>query len=102
VLYTFCSHPKPPSDRDGSYPEASLLMDVRGNLYGTTTTGGTSEQGVVFRLAGRVESVLYNFCSNTGCGEIPVAGVVMDKAGNLYGTTRQGGSGFGTVFELKR
>jgi hypothetical protein len=58
----------------------------------------------VFEITrGGVEKVpLYNFCSHTGCGEIPVAGVVMDKTGNLYGTTGQGGNGSGTVFELKR
>jgi uncharacterized repeat protein (TIGR03803 family) len=102
VLYAFCSRSKPPSDGDGSYPEAGLLMDASGNLYGTTPTGGTFEQGVVFRVAGRTEGVLYSFCSHNGCGETPVAGVALDKAGNLYGTTRYGGTGFGTVFELKK
>jgi uncharacterized repeat protein (TIGR03803 family) len=99
VLYAFCSRN---GCADGLAPEASLLMDVTGNLYGTTTTGGTTGQGVLFRVAAPTESVLYNFCSHAGCGEFPVAGVVMDRTGNLYGTTGQGGNGFGTVFELKR
>jgi uncharacterized repeat protein (TIGR03803 family) len=78
-------------------------MDPAGTLYGTTTIGGASGQGVVFRLAGGVESVPYSFCSHSGCPEFPVAGVIIDKAGSLYGTTSESaGTGFGAVFELKR
>ncbi|HLY06326.1 MAG TPA: choice-of-anchor tandem repeat GloVer-containing protein [Rhizomicrobium sp.] len=98
VLYAFCSVE---ADADGSYPEAGLVADKKGNLYGTTTTGGSSSQGVVFELAGTTETVLYSFCSTTGCPEFPTAGVIMNKAGDLFGTTSSGGTdGYGTVFEL--
>jgi uncharacterized repeat protein (TIGR03803 family) len=102
VLYALCSRTVPVSCADGLAPEAGLLMDALRNLYGTTTAGGNAGRGVIFRMTGPTESVLYSFCSLPGCGEFPVAGVVMDKAGNLYVTTRKGGRGFGTVFELKR
>jgi uncharacterized repeat protein (TIGR03803 family) len=100
---------------DGSGPEAGLVMDPAGNLYGTTTSGGANGFGSVFRLTpnsgGRwTESVLYNFCSLTNCadGETPVAGLIFDTAGNLYGTTTGGGNAgsvcgsdrCGVVFEL--
>jgi uncharacterized repeat protein (TIGR03803 family) len=102
VRYAFCSNAEPPSDGDGSYPEAGLIIDAKGDLYGTTNTGGITGQGVVFRLAGRQESVLASFCSHAGCPEFPLAGVTMDKAGNLYGTTEQSIGGDGTVYELKK
>ena len=71
VLHAFCSRTTPPSDGDGSYPKAGLFVDATGDLYGTTTTGGASGQGVVFRLIGRTESVLCSFCSHNGCPGIP-------------------------------
>ena len=94
---------------DGENPVAGLIFDKSGNLYGTTTAGGSSGNGAVFRLtappvAGGAwkESVLYSFGTGTD-GAVPVAGVTMDATGNLYGTTSAGGSyGYGTVFELKR
>jgi uncharacterized repeat protein (TIGR03803 family) len=80
-------------------------MDAAGNLYGTARNGGSN--GVVFKLTpGPVawtETVLYSFCSQSNCndGADPAAGVIMDAAGNLYGTTARGGSnGYGVVFEL--
>jgi uncharacterized repeat protein (TIGR03803 family) len=98
VLYSFCSQS---SCADGSYPEAGLIMDGAGNLYGTTNSGGTSGTGVVFKLApDGTETVLYNFCSQSNCadGSYPSAGLIMDGAGNLYGTTNGGGtSGTGVV-----
>jgi uncharacterized repeat protein (TIGR03803 family) len=98
-----CSRTVPVSCADGLAPQSGLLMDASGNLYGTTSSGGTAGQGVVFLLAGRIESVLSSFCAHSGCGEIPVAGMSVDKLGNLYGTTsEEAGGGFGTVFELKR
>lgn len=94
---------------DGENPVAGLIFDKSGNLYGTTTAGGSSGNGAVFRLtappvAGGAwkEAVLYSFGTGTD-GAVPVAGVTMDATGNLYGTTSAGGSyGYGTVFELKR
>lgn len=96
---------------DGQDPVGPLLMDSGGDLYGTTEFGGgANDYGTVFRLApgggGYTESVLYGF-AGVNDGANPVSGLIMDKAGNLYGTTAYGGSGsslayysYGTVFEL--
>ena len=111
VLYSFCSAT---NCTDGQLPYAGLFRDAAGNLYGTTYGGGAIgaanfQGGTVFKLdtAGH-ETVLYSFCSATNCtdGKQPYAGLVMDGAGNLYGTTSGGGAhGFlntvgGTVFKL--
>ena len=89
---------------DGHAPYAGLIFDAAGNLYGTTYEGGTLGYGTVFELtpAGGgtwTEKVLYTFSNTDGAN--PYAGLIFDTAGNLYGTTLQGGThGFGTVFEL--
>ena len=89
---------------DGSGPTAGLVMDSTGNLYGTTSKGGTGHCsggcGTVFKVtkAGK-ETVLYNFKAGTD-GYEPLAGLVRDGAGNLYGTTYGGGAGYGTVFKV--
>jgi len=105
VLYSFGAIPN-----DGIQPEASLVMDASGNLYGTTYTGGGGaySSGTVFELTPRgngqwSEKVLYNFCSVTGCadGASPSGPVIFDSVGNLYGTIGYGGSNDnGAVFEL--
>ena len=85
------------NDRDGNAPEAALIADSRGSFYGTTVSGGDlschdgSGCGVVFKLTryGRGkyrESTLYRFHGGTD-GEFPMAALVADKAGRLYGTT---------------
>ncbi len=91
VLHSFCVAP---NCSDGNTPTyAYLTFDSAGNLYGTTYWGGANGYGVVFELspAGTswAETVLYNFCSQSGCtdGANPVGNVIMDQAGNLYGTT---------------
>jgi uncharacterized repeat protein (TIGR03803 family) len=89
---------------DGDDPEAGLIFDAAGNLYGTTAYGGAYFWGTAFTLAptakdGWKESVLYAF--NFNDGRNPVASLILDAAGNLYGTTADGGrNGFGTVFKL--
>ena len=90
---------------DGANPYAGLVRDTSGNLYGTTSSGGTSNDGTVFKIdAVGKESVLHSF--NGADGALPSAGLVLDASGNLYGTTAEGGSsacdgvGCGTVFMI--
>jgi len=100
VLYNFCGKGK---CSDGQLPHASLIMDKAGNLYGTATYGGDANgQGVVFKLAADgAETVLYSFKGGAGDGKYPYGGPLMDKAGNLYGTTVAGGpDNDGTIFKL--
>ena len=98
ILYTFTG------SIDGANPMGSLVGDATGNLYGTTTQGGTSG-GVVYKLdSNGQESVLYSFTGGAD-GRFPEAGLLKDDAGNLYGTTYGGGidsanTGYGVVFEL--
>jgi uncharacterized repeat protein (TIGR03803 family) len=90
----------------GAYPQAGLIADGAGNLYGTTTQGGANSDGVVFELsppaAGKkawTETLLQSFDGTNG--QFPQAGLLADVAGNLYGTTQQGGShSVGVVFKL--
>ena len=102
VLYSFCAQT---GCKDGSNPEADLVLDTEGNLYGTTYKGGAHGKGTVFEVsASGIETVLYSFCAQAGCkdGSSPEAGLVMDAKGNLYGTTYSGGGPKkrGTVFEV--
>lgn len=112
TLYTFTGAPN-----DGQNPVASLVFDVAGNLYGTTESGGTYGRGwtgTVFELSPSsngtwTETILHNF-SNGPDGASPLASLIFDSAGNLYGTTEYGGdvncngprknTTCGTVFEL--
>jgi uncharacterized repeat protein (TIGR03803 family) len=86
---------------DGAYPLASLIADSMGNLYGTTEEGGAYGFGVVFELTpGGTETILHSFAGGSD-GAYPFASLIMDGAGNLYGTTLLGGTGGdGTVFEV--
>lgn len=92
---------------DGNGPIAALIQDSAGSLYGTTEEGGGSAgYGVVFELnTSGVETVLHSFTGPTSDGAIPVAPLIRDSAGNLYGTTAEGGSGeydfeSGAVFKI--
>jgi uncharacterized repeat protein (TIGR03803 family) len=99
VLHSFTN------GKDGYSPSAGLIADSAGNLYGTTSRGGTYGSGTVFEVSpkpggGWTESVLYAFGLNTD-GYSPFASLILDASGNLYGTTYEGGiyEG-GTAFEL--
>jgi uncharacterized repeat protein (TIGR03803 family) len=93
---------------DGYQANGPLIFDSEGNLYGTTGYGGTYDGGTVFELTPGMngawsEIVLHSFCALDSCadGQTPFTGVILDAAGNLYGTTQSGGaSGYGTVFEI--
>jgi uncharacterized repeat protein (TIGR03803 family) len=103
--------------KDGSHPRAGVIVDAAGNVYGTTSNGGpyscgADGCGVVFELTQGsngtwTEKVLHSF-KYDGNGYSPVAGLVLDAAGNLYGTTQSGGGsgcggfGCGIVFQLAR
>lgn len=93
------------SSSDGASPEAALSIDALGNLYGTTLSGGSSGVGTVFELAPASGgawnlTTVHTFVGGSNDGSIPEAGVILDPAGNLYGTTLDGGTGGGTAFEL--
>jgi uncharacterized repeat protein (TIGR03803 family) len=89
--------------KDGAEPRSFLIQDKAGNLYGTTFAGGGYGDGTVYRITGTTETVIYRFGSHLHDGSGPEGGLVMDSAGNLYGTTTKGGSsGDGTVFMLVR
>jgi|HubBroStandDraft_2_1064218.scaffolds.fasta_scaffold15740_3 uncharacterized repeat protein (TIGR03803 family) len=94
LLYSFTG-----GTTDGEAPQAGVIMDAKGNLYGTTELAGASANGTVFKLAGNKEKVLHSFAGGTD-GAIPIAGVILDSKGNLYGTTLGGGAAFGTVFTV--
>jgi uncharacterized repeat protein (TIGR03803 family) len=97
---------------DGIHPEGSLIIDHAGNVYGTTTQGGTHKCGIVFELSPQTggtwkETTLhtFNYTTNTD-GYRPNGSLTSDASGNLYATTVNGGvydfsnGGYGTVFEL--
>ena len=97
VLYRFSG------GSDGAIPFGEVTFDAAGNIYGTTTYGGTDGVGVVFQLVpsanGWTENVIYSFGWNTGV--YPYSGITFDAAGNAYGTASGGGAnGIGTVYEL--
>jgi uncharacterized repeat protein (TIGR03803 family) len=95
VLYKFCPQV---GCTDGTNPAAGLIMDASGNLYGTTSNGGSHAGGTVFKLApsgtGWSETVLYNFCSQTNCpdGYAPQGSLILDGSGYLYGIASAGGN----------
>jgi len=118
-LHSFC--PDYPQCSDGEYPAGILVQASNGNLYGTTLSGGASQNaictssvgcGTVFEITenGKL-TTFYNFCSQTNCsdGFNPFAGLVQGTDGSFYGTTRLGGTynsglcgntGCGTAFAI--
>lgn len=101
VLNTFVAN-----SSTGSFPKAALIFDASGNLFGTTSQGGTSNSGTVFELSPQKSGawqfkVLHNFNFSTGDGIDPIGSLIMDSGGNLYGATGEGGDHqLGAVFEL--
>ena len=98
MLYSF------KGGNDGALPQAGLIVDASGNLYGTTTYGGRHGSGTVFMLSqsggGWSLTTLWNF-SGTGDGANPACDLLMDSTGAIYGTTQKGGANnLGTVFRL--
>jgi uncharacterized repeat protein (TIGR03803 family) len=96
VLYSFTDA------ADGGEPFGGLAMDKSGNLYGTTVAGGASGAGTVFEVNPKTkkETVLYSFTGGAD-GSEPYSGLIMDKSGNLYGTTAAGGSsGDGALYKV--
>ena len=99
VLHSFAGPPA-----DGTEPVGGVLLDAAsGTLYGTTQLGGINDAGTVFRCGvdGSGERIVYAFADISGNdGAAPMAPLVMDSSGVLYGTTDAGGSGYGTVFAV--
>lgn len=98
TLYSFQGAP------DGVFPYGAVLFDAAGNIYGTTYYGGTHGLGVVYQLSPTTsgewsETVLHSFRPRND-GHSSISNLVFDAAGNLYGTTSEGGLGSGTIFKL--
>ncbi len=98
VIYSFVG------GSDAVNPAAAVTLDSQGNIYGTAPAGGAYGNGAVYKLTRSgstwTESVLYSFQGTTD-GANPVGGIILDKAGNVYGGTFDGGvNGGGTVYEL--
>jgi uncharacterized repeat protein (TIGR03803 family) len=104
VVYNFKGEP------DGQDPfSATLIVNASGDFFGTTTYGGTNDQGVVYKItpskSGYDEKVLYSFTGGSD-GIAPIGGLIADRTGAVYGTTTEGGNsecfeaGCGTVFKL--
>lgn len=108
-IWSFNSiHEFNPNTKDGAAPLAGLITDAADRLYGTTSGGGTAGYGTVFELTQNqgtwTESIIHVFAGGDTDGADPRSSLVLDKNGNLYGTTWAGGAppspGYGTVFML--
>jgi uncharacterized repeat protein (TIGR03803 family) len=104
LLHSFCAKA---NCTDGATPQGALLADGMGNYYGTTAGGGDQDQGTVFKASFDGSqwrfTRIYSFCVAGSCpsGGAPRGGLIMDTAGNLYGTASGGGAnGGGTIFKL--
>jgi len=104
LLTTTYSFPPGNKGLAGRHPNAPLVKDNRGYLWGTTPVGGSNNAGTVFTVApgsGLVQAYSFDAGEVNQHGSIPEAGLVMDKDGNFYGTTAGGGIyGGGTLFKL--
>jgi uncharacterized repeat protein (TIGR03803 family) len=101
MIYSFCPGA---GCLDGSLPSDTLLQTFDGNLYGTTSEGGASNYGTVFKLTpSGVLTTLHEFCSEANCadGVVPVFGLTQGINGNFYGATTTEVAGIsGTIFEI--
>jgi uncharacterized repeat protein (TIGR03803 family) len=98
ALYNFCSQA---NCADGNHPEASLVQDANGNLYGTTIYGGAYGNGAVFEITPSDQFiVLHSFSGNGTDGEFPQSSVTLANDGNLYGTTTNGNDNFGNIYQI--
>jgi uncharacterized repeat protein (TIGR03803 family) len=99
TLYAFKDQP------DGALPYGGVILDKSGNLYGTTYYAGANDVGTVYKLTrgsnSWTETVLYSFKGGND-GSSPISTLVADSAGNLYGTTSDGGGGCGcgVIFKM--
>jgi uncharacterized repeat protein (TIGR03803 family) len=98
IIHSFYS-----SDEDGAYPQAGLVFDSSGNLYGTTIGGGYFGMGVIFQLKPKAgggwmqpTNIIFNFTTADGS----YAPLTFSPAGNAYGAQYNGGNGYGFVFDL--
>jgi uncharacterized repeat protein (TIGR03803 family) len=105
--YQILAHDFMDSNTDGRFPQGLLAFDAGNDVYGTTGAGGSANAGTVYMLTpnhdnfGHHEKLLYSFQGGPSDGANPIAGVILDDLGNVYGTTSQGGSnGLGTVYML--
>jgi uncharacterized repeat protein (TIGR03803 family) len=108
TLYNFCSQP---NCADGEFPNGTLIQAAGGNLWGTTSGGGTiagcnnANCGTIYKIsAAGAFTQIYNFCAQSNCadGGQPVAGLVQGTDGNFYGATTYGGANNeGTIFKIK-
>src|SRR6202012_4401529 len=96
-IYHFCSV-RQGTCLDGQFPTGGIGMDPSGNIAGATMSGGASDAGIVFRLTPSdkllwTQALMHDFCSSPACadGMTPSNGVLVDHAGNMFGTTTAGG-----------
>ena len=88
---------------EGAGPYAGLILDSFGNLYGTASEGGASGDGTIFELATGSQTITALASFSGTDGVFPIAPLIVDSSGNLYGTAIEGGSsGDGTIFELPK
>jgi uncharacterized repeat protein (TIGR03803 family) len=88
---------------DGAFPSGGLIVDAKGNLYGTTAEGGRFGLGTIFKMStSGKQTILHSFAGGASDGQYPLyTSLVIDAAGDLYGLTEEGGTaGVGVLYEL--